>query len=190
MNSVKFSRGQENKKPRRVFIKKYQIDECWVVRLWVADSRADWALDVSICLLLLTVITDWLMFLFCRCIDQWFKINRSCPEHPSDWLTYQQQQQVAGTTVVSQWLCIAPLNVFYSDSYAAADQIQLVLAFEAGDGLCTCAFGTVSSCLQQFIYRLRTLLMFPPSSAGIIANHTESSSCIVWNGVLVGADVE
>lgn len=24
---------------------------------------------------------------FCSCIDSWFEINRSCPEHPSDWLT-------------------------------------------------------------------------------------------------------
>ena len=22
---------------------------------------------------------------FCRCIEQWFKKNRSCPEHPNDW---------------------------------------------------------------------------------------------------------
>lgn len=27
----------------------------------------------------------WILFAIDSCIDDWFKVNRSCPEHPNDW---------------------------------------------------------------------------------------------------------
>ena len=45
----------------------------------------DWAISAC-CVRWLYVKFDFL----CSCIDQWFRINRSCPEHPGDWSLTQE----------------------------------------------------------------------------------------------------
>lgn len=38
----------------------------------------------------------WKVYLsLCSCIDSWFEINRSCPEHPSDWPTTRPTINIA-----------------------------------------------------------------------------------------------
>jgi len=58
----------------------------------------------------------------CSCIDSWFEINRSCPEHPSDWLTtWPTLNTVQGEkrSMYTLWLVIPAASAKFPFSFEA-----------------------------------------------------------------------